>query len=112
MPSNYPIMILFSLVGILFILLALLNQRLLRWIGLKPLSEVFTNPGFQRSANLTEKLARVLLALLGVAFLVQGPGNQFLPAPAVQVLSIIVLALAGLILLAMFGVVLVHWKAK
>jgi len=56
MPNNHPIMILFSFIGFLIILLALLNKQLLRWIGIKPMSEVFTNPNFQRSARITEKL--------------------------------------------------------
>jgi hypothetical protein len=47
MPNNHLITIFFSFLGFLFILIALLNKQMLRWMGFKPLSEVFTNPNFQ-----------------------------------------------------------------
>ena len=112
MPNNNPIMILFSFIGILFILLAMLNKQLLRWIGLKPMSEVFTNPKFQRSARTTEKLAQLFWAVFGAGFLVQGIGTQFLSSKLTYIVSIIVLGLIGLIILAMFIVVFANWKAE
>jgi hypothetical protein len=105
-------MIFFSFIGFLFILLALLNKQLLRWMGIKPMSEVFTNPNFQRSAKLTEKLGRLFLAVFGVGFLVQGIGAQFLSIEGIYTVSIIVAGASGLILLVMFGVTLANWKAK
>jgi hypothetical protein len=78
MPNNHLITIFFSFLGFLFILIALLNKQLLRWMGFKPLSEVFTNPNFQRSAKITETLGRLFLAFYGVGLLVQGIGPQFL----------------------------------
>ena len=112
MPNNQPTMILFSLIGFLIILLAILNKRLLRWMGINPLSEVFTNPHFQRSAKITEKLAQLVFIFLGAGFLVQGLGNQFLPGQATYIVSITLLGLSGLLILAAVGVVLVNWKAK
>ena len=112
MPNNHLIMIFFSFIGFLFILLALLNKQLLRWMGIKPMSEVFTNPNFQRSAKLTEKLGRLFLAVFGVGFLVQGIGAQFLSIEGIYTVSIIVAGASGLILLVMFGVTLANWKAK
>jgi hypothetical protein len=112
MANNYPIMILFSIIGVLFILLAFLNRELLRWIGIKPMSEVFTNPNFQRSARITEKLARLLFAILGIGFLVQGVGTLFLSSKVTSIVSIFISGLSGLTLLAVFSVVLVNWKAK
>jgi ABC-type uncharacterized transport system permease subunit len=98
-------------IGCLAILLALLNRQLLRFIGLKPLSEVFTTPRFQRSAKITEKLMRLFLLVFGIGFLVQGAGNQFLSSEVTYAVSITILGLLGLIILAAFGVVLANWKA-
>ena len=112
MPNNNPITILFSFIGVLFILLALLNKQLLRWIGLKPMSEVFTNPKFQRSARTTEKLVQLFWAVFGAGFLVQGIGAQFLSSELTYTVSLILAGAAGLIILGMLGVTLVNWKAK
>jgi hypothetical protein len=112
MPNNHLIMIFLSFIGFLIILLALLNKQLLRWIGIKPMSELFTNPKFQRSAKITEKLGRLFLVVFGIGYLVQGIGTQFLSSEVTYAVSIIVLGLSGLIILAMFGVVLANWKAK
>jgi hypothetical protein len=112
MPNNHPIMILYSLIGVLIILAALLNKQLLRWIGIKPMSEVFTNPNFQRSARITEKLGRLFLVVFGAGFLVQGVGTQFLSSEVTYIVSITVLGFSGLIILSMFIVVLANWKAK
>jgi len=84
----------------------------MRFIGLKPLSEVFTTPHFQRSAKITEKLGRLFLVVFGVGFLVQGVGTQFLSSAVTYTVSITVLGLLGLIILAIFIVVLANWKAK
>ena len=56
-------------IGGLAILLALWNKSLLRLIGLKPLSELFTTPRFQRSARITKRLGRLLLMIFGIGFL-------------------------------------------
>lgn len=112
MPNNHLIMILLSFIGFLFILLALLNKQLLGWIGIKPMSEVFTNPKFQRSARITEKLGRLFLVVFGAGYLVQGVGTLFLSSEVTYTVSIIVSGIAGLIILAMIIVVLANWKAK
>ena len=112
MPNNHLIMIFLSSIGFLIILLALLNKQLLRWMGIKPMSEVFTNPNFQRSAKITEKLGRLFLVVFGVGFLVQGIGTQFLSSEVTYIVSITVSVLSGLIILAMLIVVLANWKAK
>lgn len=100
-----------TLLGVLCILLALLNQQLLRWIGLRPLSEVFTTPRFQRSARITEKLGRLFLVILGIGLLFQGVGPSFLPGGVAYLISIVVLGVSALILLAMIGVILANRKA-
>jgi len=76
------------------------------------MSEVFTNPNFQRSARITEKLGRLFLVVFGVGSLVQGVGTQFLSSEVTYTVLITVSGLSGLIILAMFIVVLANWKAK
>lgn len=100
-----------TLLGVSCILLALLNKQLLRLIGLRPLSEVFTTPRFQRSARITEKLGRLFLVILGIGLLFQGVGTSLLPGETTYLISIAVLGVSGLILLAMFGVILANRKA-
>ena len=112
MPNKLLIMIFLSSIGFLIILLAFLNKQLLRWIGIKPMSQVFTNPKFQRSARITEKLVQLILVVFGVSFLVQGFGTQFLSSEVTYTFSIVILGLSGLIILAMFIVVFANWKAK
>lgn len=104
-------MILYSFIGFLTVLVALLNKQLLRWMGIKPMSEVFTNPKFQRSARITEKLVRLFLVVFGLSFLIQGIGTQFLSSEVTYIVSITMLGLSGLIILVMFGMVLANWKA-
>jgi len=112
MPNNHLIMIFLSFIGLLIILLELLNKQLLRWIGIRPMSEVFTNPKFQRSARITEKLGRLFLVVFGIGFLVQGVGTQFLSNEVTYIVSITVSGLSGLIILAIFIVVLANWRTK
>jgi hypothetical protein len=76
------------------------------------MSEVFTNPKFQRSAEITEKLVRLFLVVFGVSFLVQGVGTLILSNEVTYTVSITVLGFSGLIILVMFVVVLANWKAK
>jgi hypothetical protein len=112
MPNNPPITIVFSAIGILIILLSLLNKQLLRWMKIRPMSEVFTNPNFQRSAKITEKLGQLFVVVFGLSFLVQGVGTQLLSSELTYTVSMIVLGVSGLIILAMFIVVLANWKVK
>jgi hypothetical protein len=103
---------LFLFAGFLFVLLALLNKQLLRWIGFKPMSEVFTNPNFQRSARITENLTRLFWLIFGISFLFQGLGAPFLSSDVFYKISFAILGLSGLTLLVMIGVILANWKAK
>ena len=112
MTNNPLIMIIYSVIGILIILLALFNKQLLRWIKMRPMSEMFTNPKFQRSAKITEIFAQVFLVLFGISFLFQGIGARFLSGETTYTVSVIILGMSGLIVLTMFIVVLANWKAK
>jgi protein-S-isoprenylcysteine O-methyltransferase Ste14 len=99
------------LIGIFAIALVIMNKQLLRLLGLKPLSEAFTNPRFQKSAEITEKLGHVFMILFGVSFIVEGLGPLFLPSDVSSVASLVILGLCLLIVLAVIAVNLVHWKA-
>jgi protein-S-isoprenylcysteine O-methyltransferase Ste14 len=112
MPNNPLVMIVLSAIGILIILLALFNKPLLRWMKIKPMSEVFSNPKFQRSAKITEKLGQLFLVLFGISFLVQGMGARFLSGELAYTISVIVLGASGMIIFTMFIVVLANWKTK
>jgi hypothetical protein len=110
--SNDQTIIIFPLLmGSLAILLALFNRPLLRFIRIKPMSEVFTTPRLQRSARITEKLGLLFLVVFGVGFLVQGVGPRFLSSEATYIASLTILGLVGLIILAAVVVVLANWKA-
>jgi hypothetical protein len=111
-PYEQTILLFPLFIGGLAILLALFNRQLLRLIGLKPPSEVFTTQRFQRSAKITETLGRLFLLVFGLGFLIQGAGGQFLSGESTYTVSIAILGAAGLILLVMFGVVLANWKAR
>lgn len=99
------------LIGAVAIVLALLDKQLLSLLGLKPLSEVFTSPRFQKSAKITEKLGRVFLVVFGIGFLAQGVGHLFLPSEVSSVISLVILGLSVLIVLVVIGIHLVYWKA-
>ena len=98
--------------GCLVILSALFSRQLQRLLGIKPRSELFTNPRFQRAEKMIELLGRILMVIFGIGFLVQGPGSLYLPSGATYTLSIVIYALAGLLLLTLLGVYLASWKAK
>jgi len=99
-------------IGVITILLGLLNRRLLRLIGLKPMSEIFTTPNLQRSSRTIERIGQWVLITLGTSFLVQGLGNQFLSGEITYRISLSLLGLSGLMILAMIGVTIANWKAK
>ena len=96
--SIFPI-----LMGCLAIVLALLARPLLRLVGLKPRSEVFTNPRFQRAAKITENLVRLFLLVVGAGFLVRGVGPLFLPDAVTQLVEIASVGLSVLIVLVVIG---------
>ncbi|MDZ7362290.1 MAG: hypothetical protein ONB46_16455 [candidate division KSB1 bacterium] len=90
--------------------MALLDKQLPRLLDLKPLSEVFTNPRFQKSARITGTLGRVFLAIFGIGFLVQGVGHLFFSSKVTNVVSLIASGLSVLIVLGMIGIHLAYWK--
>jgi drug/metabolite transporter (DMT)-like permease len=112
MPNVPAVAILFSVAGILLIVLALMSQRLQRWIGIKPVSQLFTQAGFRRSARLTQILGQVVLVILGLTMVVYGAGDSFLSAGVVHTLTIALLALVWVMVVSLFVVVLIHWKGE
>jgi hypothetical protein len=99
-------------IGVVTILFGLLNRRLLRLLGLKPMSETFTIPNLQRSFRTIEQIGRLLLITLGTGFLVQGLGEQLLSGEITYRISLSLLGLSGLMILAMIGITIANWKAK
>jgi hypothetical protein len=112
MPNDLLVTIFLSIIGFLIILVALFNRQLLRLVKIRPMSEIFTNPKFQRSAKITERLGQLFLLIFGLSFLVQGIGTQFLSSQATYTVSVIFVGASGLLILAMFIVVLANWKAR
>lgn len=99
------------IVGVIAVLMGIFNTRMMQFLGLKPMSEVFTTPNLKRSSRLIERIGRWLVITLGLSFLVQGLGAA-VPAGIGQVISTFLLGLSGLLLIAMFGIAIANWKAK
>ena len=99
------------IVGSIAILMGIFNKQMLRLLGLKPLSEVFTTPNLKHSSRTIEQIGRWLVITLGLSFFVQGLGKA-LPDGLGYGISSVLLGLSGLLLLAMFGIALANWKAK
>ena len=99
------------IVGSMVILLGIFNQKMLRILGLKPLSEVFTTPNIKRSSKTIERIGRWLVITLGLCFLVQGLGAA-IPQDLGYKISSALLGLSALLLFAIFGIAIVNWKAK
>ena len=111
--SNAQTIIIFPLLmGGLAILIAVFYRQLMRFIRIKPLYDVYTNPRLQRSARITENLVRLFFVLFGLGFLVDGIGPRFLPGEATYIASMVLIGLAGLVTLAAIVVVLANWKPK
>jgi hypothetical protein len=106
--SMFPIWL---IIGSLAILTGFFNKQMLRLLGLKPMSEVFTTPNLKHSSRLIEQVGRWLTITLGVSFLVQGLG-EVLPDDVAYKISSVLLGLSALLLLAMFGIAIMNWKAK
>jgi hypothetical protein len=97
--------------GIVTILLGIFNRQILRLLGLKPTSEVFTTPNLKHSSRIIEKIGRWLVITLGVSFLVQGLGGA-LPHDISYKISFSLLGLSGLMILAIIGITIANWKAR
>ncbi len=98
------------IIGGIAILLAIFGNRTLQATGLKSRSELFKNPRFQRSAEITEWLGRLFLLAFGVGYLVEGVGGLWFSPEVVDVVSAVLLGLAVLIVVVMVVVVVVNWR--
>ena len=99
------------LVGILTIGFAFVGDRLMKRLGLRNRSQLFTVPHFQRSARTIEKASQVLLLALGLAFLSEGVAHLFLSNQAILILNTILIGVAGITLLIMIAVTIRNWRA-
>jgi hypothetical protein len=97
--------------GIVTILVGIFNKQMLRLLGFKPMSEVFTIPNLKHSSRITEQIGRWLVITLGLSFLVLGLGGV-LPSDISHKISFSLLGLSGLMLLAMIGIIVANWKAR
>ena len=98
-------------VGSVIILMAVFNKQMLRVLGLKPMSEVFTTPNLKHSSRLIEQIGRWLAITIGLAFFVQGLG-EVLPENTGSRISAVLLGLSSVLLLGMFGIAISNWRAR
>jgi hypothetical protein len=99
------------IMGSAIILLGIFNRQVLKLLGLKPMSEVFTIPNLKHSSKISEKIGRWVVITLGLSFLVLGLGGA-LPNDISHKISFSLLGLSGLMLLAMIGIAVANWKAR
>jgi len=99
------------ILGIVTILMGIFNRQILRLLGFKPVSEVFTTPNLKHSLKIIEQISRWLVIILGAGFLVQGLGGK-LPNDIGYKISFLLLGLSALMLLAIIGITIANWKAK
>jgi hypothetical protein len=99
------------IIGIVTILLGIFNRHILRLLGFKPMSEVFTTPNLKHSSRIIEQIGRWIVITLGVSFFVQGLGRA-LSNDMTYKISFSLLGLSGLMVLAIIGITIVNWKAK
>lgn len=99
------------ILGIVMILMGIFNSQILRLLGFKPMSEIFTTPNLKHSSRIIEKISRWFVIVLGVSFLVQGLGGT-LPNDIGYKISLSLFKLSGLMLLAVIGIIIANWKAK
>jgi len=99
------------ILGLFLVLSGIFNRQLLRFLGIKPMSEMFTMPSLNQSSRVIEKLGRWLAITLGISFLLLGLGRA-LPNEIRSLLSFLLLGLVGLMILAMIGLTIANWKVK
>lgn len=101
---------LWLILGTFLILAAIFNRQMLRFLGLKPMSEVIITK-LKSSSRTIEQIERWLLISLGVNFLVLGLDGA-LPDNISYTISFLLLGLSGLLLVAIVGITIANWKAK
>jgi hypothetical protein len=99
------------ILGAVTILMGIFNRQMLRLLGFKPMSEVFTTPNLKHSSRMTEQIGRWLVITLGLSFFVQGLGGA-LPNNISYKVSLALLGLSALMLFAMIGITIANWKAR
>ena len=97
--------------GMVMIFLGIFNKQILRWLGLKPMSEILTIPNLKHSSRIVEQLGRWLVITLGASFLVLGLGRT-LPGDTLYKICYVLLGVAGLLLLGGIGITIANWKAR
>lgn len=104
----FPIWI---ILGVFLILCGIFNRGLRRFLGIRPMSEMFTVPELEQSSRTIEKLGRWIAITLGISFLILGL-SRALPHEIRSMISFLLLGLVGLMILAMIGLTIANWKVK
>jgi hypothetical protein len=99
------------ILGIVMLVAGLFNRQILKWLGSRPNSEIFVNPGRRHSSKIVEQMGGWLAFTLGLSFMVLGLGNA-LPVAVSSRMLFILLGATGLMLLAMIIITVFHWKTK
>ena len=99
------------ILGLLLVLSGIFSRQILRFLGFKPMSEVFANPSLMQSSRVIEKIGQWLVITLSMSFLVQGLGRA-IPNDISSKISFLLLGLVGLMILAMIGINIVKWRVK
>lgn len=99
------------ILGFFMILAGIFNRQILKWLGSKPNSEIFTNPSRKQSSKIVEQIGGWLLFTLGLSFMVLGLGKT-LPVDISSGMLFALLGITGLMLVAMIGITVSNWKAK
>ena len=97
--------------GSVLLIMGLFNKQMLRLMGLKLMSEVFTTPSLKRSSRRVERIGRWFVIVLGIGFLVHGLGAA-LPGQAASVISFLLSGVSALLLVAMFLIAIASWKTR
>jgi hypothetical protein len=97
--------------GGVLLVMGLFNKQMLRWMGLKPMSEVFTTPSLRSSSRQVEQIGKWLVVALGMAFLVHGLGST-LPGRVASAVSSLFVDASALLLVAMFVIAIANWKTR
>ena len=99
------------ILGTVMILMGIFNTQILRLLGFKPMSKIFTISNLKYSSRITEKIGRWFVITIGVSFFIQGLGGT-LPNDIGYKISFSLFGLSVLMLLAVIGITIANWKAK
>lgn len=101
----------FMFLGLLLLMGGLFMSQINRRLGLGNRSELFTNPRFQHSARLIERISSFAQVSLGLGMFLQGIGSILNIHVILNVFSFFLLGLAGIGILVILGITVRYWRA-